>query len=263
MFGTNDVIYVPENHFLVFDDVYHWKRYKLDVRHFGVRIRPGAFEEVKGRMTAALDLVKASPRFTEIFPQVNRNSEQILRDLTGISGHAHGKFENSLDDIFRGGTPGWWIQMSDLPAESFFEDDYEREVESEASSAPYFTFGSVKVAQLDGLEVQLSGEGEDELPFVIDVPDEGLTRWTIPATEPIPLVHEFCGSHGVSAFGKTTNIDTYGNIAEHHQFCTPIGRVGEKAFATLYFHYSIPSAERVVSKIADELLFPIADVLEK
>jgi hypothetical protein len=265
MFGTDDVIYVPEGKSLVFDDVYHWKRYKLDVRRYGIRMRPDAFEEVSGRMRAALEIVKVSPRFTEHAAQISQNTEEMIRDFARITGQATGRLPESLRDVIRGGSADWWLRISDLPAESFFEEDYERDAHSEASSAPHFTYGLVHIAQLDGLDVELAGEGQDieGFPFAIDVPEQGLTRWTIPPSEPLSLIHEFCGAHGASSRGNTVNIDTHGNVAESHQFCTPIGRVGSKAFATLYFHHSTPGAEKVVGRIADDMLFPTAEMLEK
>ena len=38
MFGTDDVIYVPEDGVLTFDDLYRWRRFKIDTHRFGVRV---------------------------------------------------------------------------------------------------------------------------------------------------------------------------------------------------------------------------------
>lgn len=277
MFGTDDVIYVPEGQPLVFDDVYGWKRYKIDVRHFGLRVRPGAFEEIATRVRSVLGIMRSSPRFAENFGQIDANANQMLRDLTAAAGHGHEALPGKLIDVVRADSASWWIRVSDLPAESFFDEDYEREIGAAGNSTPHFTYGNVKIAQLDGLDIALTGEGEaptpeekaagmdtgSPLPFSIDVPEGGIQRFTMPPHEPLALVREFCGMHGNSAYGHTMNVTTMGDIAESHQFCTPLGRLGSKLYATIYFHATFPVAAKVMGKIPETRLFDYADLLEK
>lgn len=267
MFGTDDVIYVPETAQLVFDDVYHWKRYKFDVKNFGVRVRPSAFETIAGKMRSALNIIEASPRFTDSIHQIRENNQTMIGELTQITGQTGDSLTSELADTIRGGKATWWVQITDLPAESFFSEDYETDAHAFGETTPHPTYGSVKISQLDGLEVHLSGEEKDEFgepdwPFIIDVPKNGLTRWTMPAKQPLPLVDEYCGVHGVSAFGRTVNVDTNGNLGENHQFCTPLGRAGS-LYATLYIHLSLNGPEKIMGRIKEKSLMPIADLLEK
>lgn len=279
MFGTDDVIYVPENHLLVFDDLFAWKRYKLDIRNYGLRIRPDAFEEVANRIRATLAVVKASPRFADSGPAIEENANAMLHDLTRFAGQGQEAFRGRLEETFRTGEAAWWVRVSDTPAETFFDEDYERAAEAKGNTTPYFTYGAVQVAQLDGLMIELTGdatssmpEGEDGveaaveadvLPFMIDVPPGGLERFTIPPTEPLALTREFCGVHGSSAWGHTINLSTLADIAESHQFCTPLGRVGAKLYATLYMHiHAASNTAKVLGRLRDEQVFPAAELLE-
>ncbi len=263
MFGTNDVIYVPENHQLVLDDVYTWKRYRIDVRRFGLRIRPEAFELVADRVRSGIEIARHSPRFTGTIDQVIANTDLMLRDLAAYSGQATGSLPGDLANFFRANHSAWWIRLTDLPGESFHAEDYERTLSSQPRIEPHFTYGSVHIAQLDSLDVDLPANDEGH-PFSIDVPaEQGLTRWTIPPAEPLPLIHEYCGAHGASAFGRTVNIDTHGNLADFHQFCTPIGILGEKLYATLYVYYGVEKSADVLTRVPADDLDVYMALLEK
>lgn len=262
MFGTDDVVYVPEGTQLVFDDVYRWRRFKIDVRRLGLRMRPGAFAEVSGKMRAALELCRHSPRFAETISQISVNAEIMVHDLAAISGAVEESLFGSVHDFFRNENVRWWVRIGDLPAESFFAEDYETSAISAAKSTPYLTFGRAQIAQLDGLDIELPG-GEEEMPFSLDVPSDGLTRWTIPPHEPLPLVHEYCGVHGASAFGRTVNIDTIANVPGEHQVCTPIGRVGDKLFATLYLYYGTANTADIMGRLQGEDVLKCQSLLEQ
>ncbi len=264
LFGTDDVIYVPEGQPLVFDDVYHWKRFKIDVRRMGVRMKSDTFDEVSGKIRSALDLCRHSPRFEDSIDQIAENSDQMIRDMARISGGIQESLFGSVKDFFRSDQASWWVRLGDLPAESFFEEDYEREAKADSEATPFPTYGRAHIAQLDSLDLELPGTEEDGLPFALDVPrQDGLTRWTIPPTEPLPLVREYCGVRGASAFGRTVNLNTHGVVEEGHQFCTPLGRVGEKLFVTLYFYYGSQKNAEVSGVVPEEALPHCVDLLGK
>lgn len=254
MFGTDDVIYVPEGSQLIFDDVYHWRRVKFDIRNAGLHVRPAAVEHISGNMRAALGLVMKSPRFSDSAAQIRLNAEEILRDIAATAGSPGSVTPGSLPAETRNESAHWWVRVTDLPAESFHGEDYERPARPPVDAIPHFTYGTVEIAQLDGLHVPLHAEdlGEEEHPFSLELPARGgITRWTIPPTEPLPLVREFCGVHGASAHGRTINITTNATIPDSHQFCTPLGTVGQRLHATLCFHFSFPMEARVMARLAD------------
>ena len=264
MFGTNDVVYVPEDSQLVFDDVYHWRRIKIDARRLGLRLRPAGFEELAGRVRSAMELVQRSPRYAASAEQIVRDAEVALRDLALMAGGGTEAMAGTLHDAVRNERALWWVRLSDAAAESFHEEDYERSLSPVANATPHFTYGTVTFGKLDDLEVSLAEKDEEDLlPFSIDVPDEGLTRFTIPPDQPLPLVREFCGLHGSSAHGRTVNISAQGQLAPAHQFCTPLGRVGASLFSTLYMHYQIEPQAEVMGVLRPDRLMPAAALLEK
>lgn len=265
MFGTDDVIYVPEGAQLVFDDIYRWRRFKLDVRHFGLRMEPHALAEAGDRLRQALARVQESPRFVDSAVQIAANTEEMIHTLGIMARPApDAASPGSLQDFFRAASVRWWLRITDLPGESFFDDDYETTPLSSPGGVPYNTFGTLHVAQLDGMDLQLAKDAAGVQPLCIDVPPEtGLTRWTIPPDQPLALLREYCGVHGASAHGHTMNVDTRAAVAEEHQFCTPLGRLGSKLFATLYVHYTNPVEAEVLGRIGEDAVPAAAELLEE
>ncbi len=264
MFGTDDVVYVPEGSQLVFDDVYRWRRFRLDVRAFGLRLAAEGLDHTRQRMQGALLRVQESPRFATSHRQIAINTDIMLRDLEAAAWDAPPAAESaSLADFFRTEQVGWWVRVTDLPAESFFAEDYEREAIAAPGPVSYRTYGTVHIAQLDGLDVPLAGEEGGAGPFSIDVPPGGgLGRFALPPREPLALVREYCGVHGASAHGHTLNLDTHATIPGEHRFCTPLGRVGERLFATLYLHYAHPVEAEVLGRIPPDALPTAVQLLE-
>jgi len=263
MFGTNDVVYVPEGECLLLDDVQRWQRIRMDTRRYGLRIRPAAFEEVVVRMRAAMDLCRASSRFSGDVARLSSATDAMIADLAATTGSANGEQMGSLADTARCEGAIWWIRLSDMAPESFHPEDYERDARGTASSTPHLVFGAANITALDGLEIDMPGDQEEGLPFAVDTPaEDGLVREELPPLEPLALVHEFCGAHGSSAHGHTVNITSEGRVATAHQFCTPIGRVGGGLLATLYTYYPTPSGPEVVARLSRPELIRTAKLLE-
>ncbi|MCC5877355.1 MAG: hypothetical protein JJU11_14120 [Candidatus Sumerlaeia bacterium] len=266
MFQTDDLIYVPEGGRLTFDDVHLWRRVCIDTRKAGLRMRASAFERVSDQMRGALELVKVSDRHKDVADRVEENVGIMLKDLAGRAGALTGGVESRFADKIRQPSAKFWVRLSDIPAETFHQDDYEREVDTAGTSAAFHTYGNVTIAQLDNLEVAISGdeEGIRELPFSVDLPaEDGVTLNALSPVEPLHLIHEFCGVHGASSMGHTINLDTQGNIPEYHQFCTPLGTVGKKLLATLYFYIAFAPQARVAAPLSPNRLQPCMDILKQ
>ncbi|MEO8376088.1 MAG: hypothetical protein ABI579_00320 [Candidatus Sumerlaeota bacterium] len=265
MFGNNDIIYVPQGQPLVFEDVYRWRRFEIDVEKFGLRVRSAAFKTISDRMRGALQIAGHNQEFIKKFPNATAETDAMLHDLSLITGSLHGELPASLKHFLHTADGSWWLKISDKAAESFHEDDYERTLKPVAGECvPYLTYGIFEIERLDNVEIALS-EGEDgELPFAIDLPAEGgLSRSAMDPFMPLPLIKEYCGVHGVSAYGKTVNVSTIGEVSGTHQFCTPLGRIGKHLFATLYIHYGVNVEAPVMARIPDQVLQNYVDALTK
>lgn len=263
MFGSEDVIYVPEGGLLRFHDVYGWKRYSLDVRRFGLHIRPFAFEEVAGRARSAQEVLLKVARFSQRGSELQARTDALLRGLAGYGAGSDDGDHRRLSQFLGLGHSAAWLRVTDGAAESFHEDDYERVVTSPDLYARYGLYGSVEVSHLDNLEVQLPGDGEEGLPFMLDVPSGGLVAEPMPVDQPLPLLEEFCGAGGASSRGNSINLQPDGQVAPNHQFCTPLGRVSETLFATLYFNHNLTVAERVSARLRREAFGPLMQILER
>lgn len=266
MFQTDDLVYVPEDGKLTFDDVYLWRRVCIDTRRAGLRLRSSAFERISEQMRGALELVKVSDRYKDMAAKVEENVQEMLADLASRAGSLSGGPEGRLSDSIRQPSAKFWVKVSDLPAETFHREDYERDAVARENSVAFHTYGNVAIAQLDNLEVAISGEEEGigELPFAIDLPEkEGVVLKAMSPLEPLHLIHEFCGIHGASSMGHTINLDTQGHIPEYHQFCTPLGTIGEKLVATLYFYIAFAPQATVAAPIATNRIEPCMDNLKQ
>lgn len=264
LFGTNDVVYVPDDALLTFDDLYRWQRIRIDVHHLGFRVRSAAFDEIAGRIRGAIDIAERSPRLAATLPGLRANADEMLRALTAVSGGISGELPGILRDDLGNDGASWWLRLSDRPAESFFDEDYRELTTIAGEVTPYFTYGSAHMRDLDDLEVPLAGDGDYGLPFAIDVPaGRGIIRQSIPSLEPLPLIHEFCGHRGNSATGHTINITTLADIADNHDFCTPLGRAGERLFATLYIHFRARVETPVIMRLRGEHFTPCLRILER
>ncbi|HMZ53144.1 MAG TPA: hypothetical protein PK988_12845, partial [Candidatus Sumerlaeota bacterium] len=265
MFRNNDIIYVPQGHPLVFFDVHRWRRFEFDVEKFGLRVRSAAFEQIAGRLRAALEVSRHGREFAQAHPNAPAQTDAMIHDLSLITGALHGEMPASLRHFLLSDGGSWWVKLTDKAAESFHEDDYERTMKPVAGErVPYLTFGSVEIERFDNLEIALSEDEDGELPFAVDVPASGgLSRHVADPLVPLPIIREFCGVHGASAFGNTVNVTTLAEASPTHQFCTPLGRIGEHLFATLYIHYAVNIEAPVMSRIPDQSIEHYMSLLGK
>ncbi|CAN5348457.1 hypothetical protein BH09SUM1_BH09SUM1_33730 [soil metagenome] len=263
MFGSDDLVFVPEDGQLIFDDVYNWRRLRIDARNLGVRIRAAAFDEVAASVRASVDLLRVSPRLRDTAEAASRDAENVIRDLARHSGTSANMAADQLRDMTPATHAAWWLQLSDRPAESYSADDYDREATAPANRLGYGTYGTVVLGQLDSLEVPLAAS-EEGLPFFIEAPaKDGVVMEPMPALEPIALIDEFCGEHGVSARGRAINITTHAALSEAREFCTPVGKIGDSLYATLYFHYEVAKEAEIVGALSPEQILKCAAILEK
>ncbi|MDK2973542.1 MAG: hypothetical protein PWP23_3297 [Candidatus Sumerlaeota bacterium] len=245
-FQTENLIFVPPSARLAIIDVCAWRRIVVDT--------PGASVRMKAEAIPQLDLAIA-----DVLNEAGR--KKSLADRIAPMRLAAEAFVDSL----REATPDtplrslplaepvegltFWVRLSDQPAESFFVEDYDEAhapAGEPALSMP--AYGSCGLAELDDLEVPFPLTGA-EAAFEILLPREGLGAEPLPTMVPLPLVEEFCGALGVSARGNSVNVTTQGELAPAHMGCLPLGRVGARAFATLYFTLDTDASASVTARL--------------
>lgn len=263
MFGSDNLVYTPQNQRLILDDVYRWQRFEFDIHHFGLRMRSTAFDDVSLRMRAFLETVSASPRFEGNAEEIAAEVNAALAGLASLAGGLEGEFRGTLRDVLGTDEGAWWVRIGDIPAETFHPDDYERAITQVANPRAHLLYGHVGLSRLEGSEIELPGD-EEGLPFALDIPaQDGTTRVPIPVLEPLPLIDEFCGTNGVSARGRTVNINARGEVSASHEFCTPLGTIEGGLFATLYLHLSQHTIDRVAAPLKRPQLARVLSLLER
>lgn len=266
MFGSDNLVFVPEGGQLVLDDVYHWRRFRLDVRRLEVRLRTAAFDEVVGNVRSALRVVESNPKNAKRFDALSGEVDSLLKDLALIAGPTQTPLIGQLGDVMRNDAARWWIRLGDRAAESFDREDYEPHRAHGGDVLPYLTYGMVALEKLDDLEIPLAGEeGEDglDLPFSLELAPDALSRWTMPLDQPLALVREFCGARGVSCRGHSVNLNAQAEIEPLHELCTPLSIIGTGLFATLYLHYPVQATAPVIGRLRPGKLHDSMTVLER
>lgn len=263
MFGSDNLVYTPQGQRLILDDVYRWQRFEFDIHRFGLRVRSTAFDDISLRVRALLETISASQRFEGNAEELAAEVNAALAGLASMAGGLEGEFRGSLRDVLGTDEGAWWVRISDGPAESYHADDYERAITPPPNARPHLLYGNVRIDKLEGCEIELPGD-EEGLPFALDIPaQDGTTRAPIPVLEPLPLIDEFCGTNGVSARGRTVNINARGEVSASHEFCTPLGTIEGGLFATLYLHLSQRTIDRVAAPLKRPHLPRVIALLER
>lgn len=267
LFGTDNIVFVPSGGALQFFDVQRWRVHRIDTKHSLLRMRPEGFARFEPALRLALEALRNSPRYRDRIAQVEKEAVAHLATLNVPTIPAGGRImgASAIHEALDAPRLLIWARVTDGPAESFAEEDYD---EHEGPLAGGFhchpVYGSVGLARFDGFELALPERG-DGSAFALDVPAaSGLAGGEPGAFDPLPLVDEYCGARGASSRGCTVNIEPRAELAVEHMAATPLCRMGPSLFATLYFHLSaIPDAPPVIQRLKRPELAAVEEVLRR
>jgi hypothetical protein len=262
-FGTDNIIFVPEDGVLSVWDLVSWQWLRLDTRRLMIRPRQATVDQIVMDIEQALvDLrKKAEKRKTKVPPRIQESADAILDSLEAFAGSG-GDIDVRIE------APGpegmtWWVRITDAPVESFFPEDYAPQPEAAPQTLAFPVYGSVTLQGLAELEIPFPAEGPGAA-FWLLVPARGaMTCEPIPAERSLPLVREYCGSKGVSAHGNSINIDTRGKVTANHSGCTPLTRVGSSLYTTLYFHLNTGAVSQVCAPLPSGRAPAVLEVLDR
>lgn len=238
-FGTENLAFVPSGGRLCLFDVHGWRRIAFDVLRTTVRMRAPAIETLEMQVEERLAARKGQPDAAERALAAERFIESIRAAQPG---------EPAGAQVVQVPAEGLrlWVRLTDAPAESFFAEDYDEAADYGGPVAQWPAYGS---CQLGDLEFPFPGTGE-QAAFDLFIPrEEGVVAEPIREDEPLPLVREFCGASGISAHGDSVNLTVEAAVAPAHVGCVPLRRLGEGAFATMYFGQTIDSPARVTARL--------------
>ncbi|MBI5155605.1 hypothetical protein HZA57_10250 [Candidatus Poribacteria bacterium] len=247
-FGTDNLAYVPEGSHLNLWDVYRWRKLTLDVRRCGVSPRPPGRAVIEEQLHDWLRRLEKKAGTSSDLSIYHETAQDLIEKLDGAA------IRSASALLVEREVPPelvLWLRLSDHPAESFFEEDYEEGPVGPDLPASYAVYGSLTMKGLGDLEIPLPGTGA-AAPLALVTTEGGITETAIERDEPLPLVDEYCGSMGVSSRGNTINLGLGGEIVADHLACAPVRRLGPMLYATLYLHLSSPAGCQVTARLTDK-----------
>lgn len=262
-FGSDNVIFVPAGSKLRIYDIAGWRLTEIDVMHARIRMRPNAADSFASQFREVLKAMVASKRFTERHADLPMEADKALRALAPQNAPPHSRPVSPIAISEEAGFPiQWWVRIGDIPAETFFAEDYdEHEGLATGPIDSHPLYGAVYLMNFDEFEAPFPGRGEDAA-FAIDLAsDGGVTTREIPSLEPLPILDEYCGARGASANGVTVNMTPKGEVEGDHLLCVPMHRIAEDLFATLYIHMTVPTVPRVMATLRTADLPAVAEIL--
>ena len=233
-YETQNLVFVPAGAELSIVDLARWRVARLDTLGCHAQVREQGLAMVDA--AARHFLARAAKRDAPKAAQWKAAAEAARFDLEAYAGPEAIALA-TIDAIVPGLSA--WIRFTDRAAESFDPEDYDEARAHEELSDAFPVFGALSLEEAGGLEAPLPGMGPDA-PIWLVAPQGSLRLEELDALAPLPVVAEYCGVEGVSARGFTTNLHYRAEVSPEHTFCTPLRRVGDTLFATLYFHLSSP-----------------------
>ena len=261
IFGTDHIIYVPENEPFRYMDLYHWRRMEWDVHLMRARLRQSVIELSRQRCKDSMKEYFKTPEGLEDQAKTRALVDSFWRDIRSRTECPEPPLLDSQWPMDKAAPQKltFWVRISDAPAESFFEEDYDSTPLLSSSSSDPFSpaadssaspaesgaapgrkaipvYGNLTLKSLGDAEIALPHEGP-EAGFLLDFdPENSFRMETLDPRRPLPICQEFCGYRGASNRGYAANYTIEGKIASENLGCIPLHSFGHSAYATLYFY---------------------------
>jgi hypothetical protein len=237
-FGTDHIVYVPEEEVLSIHDLYSWRVMRFSVHEFRARLRKTHMQSVEHQSRQLLGVYLSTPEGEAEAEKTSRCLDAFLGDLLAGGNRAEGEpqGEDLLCEYVAPQTITFWLRMSDAPAESFFKEDYTPSPPTVDYPYTIPVYGTVSFRCMGDAELAFPETG-DASAFALDMRQKAVCVIScLDAGVPLPILHEYCGFRGASNRGVSANYTLRGELAPESLGCVPLHRIGFTGFATLYFH---------------------------
>lgn len=240
-FGTSNICWVPEGECFRFIDVLRWSEWRLDLDRWQLAIAQRAVEQLVS--TARLGFNEIRKHETGPTEAIDRG-ERLVESLETL-------IAPTPDDLAElhlpaGPLSALWVRVSDVPLESFFDEDYRPVPEEVESFACLPAIGALCLPECDELEVPLVG-GVEENFSVLTPGYDFVAEYPLALDRIPPILDEYCGLQGNSNQGKMVNLTCEGRVAAENPVSVPLHRLDEEsAYATLYMHFTSVSDSTVL-----------------
>jgi hypothetical protein len=240
-FGTSNICWVPDGQCFRFIDLLRWTEWRLDLDRWQLTVAPRAvehlvntarhgFNEIRKHVTGPTEALDRGERLIESLQSLIAPTPDDLADL----------------HLPTGPLAALWVRISDVPLESFFDEDYRPVPEGVESFACLPAIGALSLPECDELEVPLVGE-MDENFSVLTPGYDFVAEYPLALDRIPPILDEYCGLLGNSNQGKMVNLTLEGRVAGENPVAVPLHRLDERAaYATLYLHFASASDSTVL-----------------
>lgn len=267
-FGSDNIYYVSEGEPLTIYDIYNWRIIELyidELRIYQNELHQPILQKI---------LQQEAEQLTKKNRDLNLKLMQLQIDdfLSGFESRELSPSEMSdvqflEKDLFFPQTATIWLRISDVPLETFYDEDY-RELPM---------YGSVEEEILVPINVSLYLECLDEYerglpidkelstsPFAVGFEED--TFVVIKELSPfnfLPMIDEYCGAFGSSGRGILMNYTHHSSISEENLAAIPLYRQGDAHFVTMYFSLMTNSTLDIIFRFTEKQYDTALEKLEE
>ncbi len=228
-FEGDNIFYVPEGQMLTFYDIFKMRKIFFNISKFRVHINQLREDIINERVAETLEIIKEESisKYEEKMGKMKSflgnlsyfdERQIVLTDPKTLT--------QFLDITF-------WVRISDIPLETYFDEDYLDEMDSEGDYFNLPTVGGIPLSSLGDFEMNFF---DNEFDIILQIPKrDGIIVKPLDVYEFLPIIDEFCGYFGTSNKGNLVNYDLSGKIAKENLCCSPISKKGTNLFQSLYF----------------------------
>ncbi|MBN1901133.1 hypothetical protein JW926_07405 [Candidatus Sumerlaeota bacterium] len=260
-FGTDNVYFVPEGGNLRIFDIYQMRRLELDIAGWNLYFNFQKFDQIDNAVRTALAAWGKNNKNPEISENAIRTVDSFLQNFPRNPYPGENHFP--IDQKFSPQAISMWIRCSDTAQESFFIEDYRESTPIPSHPISFPVIGSVFLSRIGDFEFNVHEDcGSDG--FFLQMPDPSCIRdYPLSPDQILPLDEEFFGSFGSSGLGRMVNLTYDAKVCEENLGCTPLFRIGENFFVTLYFHLATNAEFDVLFRIPERKTRYIRSVLSE
>ncbi len=266
-FGTDNIFFVNAGEPLRIFDLYNWRILDFNINRLHVYtgtelvslIHESIDKEIHG-------LIKDEGKVEQA------EVEQYVNDfLSGfneveLSPGISRQSRNTGAEIFSPQKVSFWIRISDVPLESFFEEDY---LESTSTGA---TKPEHVLPVNASLYLETLGEYEKALPVNQETPgtsfylgmedDTILTPHQLDVFDFLPLIDDYCGAFGASGDGVMINYTHHATLSRENMAAIPLYKHGSRHYVTFYFSLKTTIEHETILPLDEQHLADVLEILQ-